>query len=81
MAGRRLDLLISDEEFARRRAEYVPPVRHYDRGYGRMFLDHILQANQGCDFDYLVRHAGGEELQGTERSKKRRATDHLPEPF
>ena len=81
VAGRRLDLLISDEEWARRRAEYVAPVRHYDRGYGRMFLDHILQANQGCDFDYLVRYSGGEELRGTERSKGRRAKDHLPEPF
>jgi hypothetical protein len=28
-----------------------PP--HFARGYGRLFLDHVLQANEGCDFDFL----------------------------
>ena len=36
-----------------RLAAWEKPVRHYDRGYGKLFLEHILQANEGCDFDFL----------------------------
>ena len=50
---RTLSLRVSDEELARRRAAWKPRPPHFARGYGRMFLDHILQANEGCDFDYL----------------------------
>ena len=35
-------------------ASSSPPPRHYDRGYGRLFLDHVTQANLGCDFDFLM---------------------------
>ena len=31
----------------------TPHVRAYDRGYGRLFLDHVTQADEGCDFDFL----------------------------
>jgi L-arabonate dehydrase len=51
--NRSLNLRVSDEELARRRAEWRPRAPHFTRGYGRMFLDHVLQANEGCDFDYL----------------------------
>ena len=34
-------------------AQWKAPAPHYTRGYGRLFLDHILQANEGCDFDFL----------------------------
>jgi len=51
--NRRLTLRVSDEELARRRAAWKPRPPHFERGYGRMFLDHVLQANEGCDFDYL----------------------------
>ncbi len=51
--NRRLDLLASEEEMARRRAEWSPPPPAYARGYGRLFLDHVLQAPEGCDFDFL----------------------------
>jgi len=54
-AGRRVNLLVPEEELARRRAEFVPPAPHYTRGYGRLFLDHVTQANRGCDFDFLER--------------------------
>jgi dihydroxy-acid dehydratase len=55
VAKRRLNLLVSDSELARRRAEWRPPPRKYERGYGSMFLDHVTQADEGCDFDFLDR--------------------------
>jgi dihydroxy-acid dehydratase len=79
--NRKLNLLISDEERERRMATWEPPVRHYDRGYGRLFVDHITQANEGCDFDFLRHYKGGEELKGSSRSLRRRAADKLPSPF
>jgi len=51
--GRRLELLIPDAEIKKRLDEWRAPVPQYERGYGRMFLDHILQADEGCDFDFL----------------------------
>jgi len=48
-----LTLRVNDEELARRRAAWTPRAPHYTRGYGRLFLDHVLQANEGCDFDFL----------------------------
>jgi L-arabonate dehydrase len=51
---RRLDLLIPAEELQRRLAAWTPPPPHYSRGYGRLFIDHVLGAEQGCDFDFLV---------------------------
>jgi dihydroxy-acid dehydratase len=50
---RTLKLLVSDDELARRRAAWTARAPHYERGYGRLFLDHVLQANEGCDFDFL----------------------------
>ena len=51
--GRRVNLLVDDHELARRRSALVMPKPHYTRGYGRMFLEHVTQANLGCDFDFL----------------------------
>jgi L-arabonate dehydrase len=51
--GRRLELLVADAEIKRRLAGWRTPKPHFQRGYGRMFLEHILQAHEGCDFDYL----------------------------
>ncbi|HUS06409.1 MAG TPA: IlvD/Edd family dehydratase [Bryobacteraceae bacterium] len=53
VAARRLDLIINADEFQRRSALFRPPAPHYDRGYGKLFLDHVTQANEGCDFDFL----------------------------
>ena len=50
---RRLDLLVEPHEIARRLTAQPPPAAHYRRGYGWLFAQHILQANQGCDFDFL----------------------------
>lgn len=51
--ARTLNLDVSDEELARRRAEWTPPPARYERGYGWMFSRHIKQASEGCDFDFL----------------------------
>jgi len=51
--NRRLDLLVDEAELARRRSDWHPPPPHYRRGYGWLFEKHILQADQGCDFDFL----------------------------
>ncbi|MFZ9286186.1 MAG: L-arabinonate dehydratase [Burkholderiaceae bacterium] len=51
--ARSIRMEVSDEELARRRAEWKPPPPRFERGYGHMFSKHVLQADQGCDFDYL----------------------------
>ena len=60
--ARRIDLDIPAAEIARRLAETGPARRAYARGYGALYLDHVLQADQGCDFDFL-RALPGEEAQ------------------
>lgn len=52
-AARRIHLEVSDAELATRRAAWTPPPARYERGYGWLFGRHILQANEGCDFDFL----------------------------
>jgi dihydroxy-acid dehydratase len=51
--ARRLDLLVPDEEMAARRAAWKAPAPRYARGYGALFQQHVRQANEGCDFDFL----------------------------
>jgi dihydroxy-acid dehydratase len=53
VAERRLELKISDAELARRRAEWKMPPPRFERGYGALYQQHITQADQGCDFDFL----------------------------
>ena len=60
---RRLDLLVEPEEIARRLAAQVRPPAPYRRGYGWLFAQHILQADKGCDFDFLR----AEALNGKQR--------------
>lgn len=59
VAERRLHLDVSDEELARRKAEWKPTVHErLNRGYGRLYVEHVLQADQGADFDFLVGGSG-----------------------
>jgi len=58
VAGRKLDLEIDAEELDRRREAWVPPTPHHDRGYGRLYVDHVQQADRGVDFDFLVGSSG-----------------------
>jgi dihydroxy-acid dehydratase len=53
VAGRRLTLDVSDEVLDKRRAGWQQPPAKYGRGYGALYLKHISQANEGCDFDFL----------------------------
>ena len=50
---RTINMNVTDEELARRRAAWKKPEPRYERGYGWMFTKHIKQANEGCDFDFL----------------------------
>jgi len=50
---RRLDLLISQQEMADRLSHWSPQASEHLRGYPRLCIDHVLQADQGCDFDFL----------------------------
>jgi len=50
---RSIHLHVSDTEMARRKAAWKQPAPKYPRGYGAMFSEHIGQADQGCDFDFL----------------------------
>ncbi|MBI3209795.1 MAG: dihydroxy-acid dehydratase [Candidatus Solibacter usitatus] len=51
--NRAIRLEVSDEEMGRRLSAFTPPPPHFTRGYGKLFLDHVTQANLGCDFDFL----------------------------
>jgi len=59
---RRLNALVSDDELARRKAAWVRPAPRFERGYGAMHQVHVLQADKGCDFDFLQR--GGAKSEG-----------------
>src|SRR5688500_9186090 len=54
---RRIDLLLSETEAQKRRSTWAPPVAPPARGYAKLYMDHVLQAEHGCDFDFL-RKAG-----------------------
>jgi dihydroxy-acid dehydratase len=66
VAGRHLHLNVDDSELARRRAEWQPPARSFNRGYGRLYLEHVNQAPLGCDFDFL---RGSDRVSATEQPK------------
>lgn len=51
--ARRLQLCVDEAQLAARRAAWVPPPPHYERGYGAMFSQHVSQADEGCDFNFL----------------------------
>ncbi len=51
--NRRLDLLVDEREVQRRLSEAPPAKPHFGRGYGVMYSQHVMQADKGCDFDFL----------------------------
>jgi dihydroxy-acid dehydratase len=51
--GRKLTLKVAEAELEKRRAAWKPKARKYDRGYGKIFSQHVSQADKGCDFDFL----------------------------
>ncbi len=50
---RRIELRVPDAELARRRAAWKPSAQIPTRGYAKLYMDHVLQAEHGCDFDFL----------------------------
>ncbi|MCH2286623.1 MAG: L-arabinonate dehydratase [SAR324 cluster bacterium] len=50
---RRLDLLVSQSELDTRRRRWEPPESKASRGYAKLYADHVTQAHEGCDFDFL----------------------------
>ncbi len=61
IAARRIDMLVDDAELARRRAAWTPPVQPHARGYTRLYQQHVTQAHEGCDFDFLQGDAASPE--------------------
>ncbi|MCC7272292.1 MAG: dihydroxy-acid dehydratase [Alphaproteobacteria bacterium] len=58
VAARTLHLDVPEAELARRRAAWTPPEPAHDRGYGRLYVEHVLQADRGVDLDFLVGKSG-----------------------
>jgi len=58
LPNRRLDMLVAEDEIARRRAAWTPPAPRFERGWGWMYSKHVTQADKGCDFDFLERGFG-----------------------
>jgi dihydroxy-acid dehydratase len=58
VAGRRLHLDVSHDELERRGEAWKPPVAPASRGYVRLYLDHVQQADKGADMDFLLGHSG-----------------------
>ncbi|MGI8870304.1 MAG: IlvD/Edd family dehydratase [Mycobacteriales bacterium] len=56
--ARSLTVEVDEAEMERRRAEWKPPEPRHDRGYARLYVDHVLQADQGADLDFLVGASG-----------------------
>jgi L-arabonate dehydrase len=64
--ARRLELLVDEPELARRRAHWQPPaLAAAGSGYLQMYLDHVLQADRGCDLDFLVGRRGAVVARGS----------------
>ena len=59
VAGRKLQLEVSEEELNSRRAKWVAPDAKFSRGYGKLYFDETTQAHEGCDFRFL--HADGSQ--------------------
>jgi dihydroxy-acid dehydratase len=55
--GRRLELKVDEAELERRRAAWKAPAPRFSRGFGALYLKHVTQANDGCDFDFLAEQA------------------------
>jgi len=63
--ARRLELIVPEPELKSRLAAWKPAAPYYTRGYGKLFLDHILQADEGCDFDFLRGRTESSEIMAT----------------
>jgi dihydroxy-acid dehydratase len=53
VSQRAINAHLSDAEIAERLKTWAPPPRNYPRGYNKLFAQHVTQAHEGCDFDFL----------------------------
>jgi dihydroxy-acid dehydratase len=60
VGARKLHLEVSDTELAKRRESWKPPAPHMNRGYYKLYTDHVLQADRGADLDFLVGKSGAD---------------------
>jgi L-arabonate dehydrase len=60
VAKRRLDVLVSDKELAARRKRWKKPKAHLARGYWKLYVEHVNQASEGADLDFLVGKSGAD---------------------
>jgi dihydroxy-acid dehydratase len=58
VSQRKLQLLVSDSDLAQRKTRWQPPAAPLERGYWKLYFDHVLQAHQGADLDFLVGKSG-----------------------
>jgi dihydroxy-acid dehydratase len=58
VAERRLELMVAEKEIKRRQERWVRPAPHMERGWYRLYHEHVLQADSGADFDFLVGASG-----------------------
>jgi dihydroxy-acid dehydratase len=58
VAKRVLNLLVSEEELGKRKSRWLPPKPPLERGYWKLYFDHVLQASEGADLDFLVGKSG-----------------------
>lgn len=60
VSARKLHLHVSDEELTSRRDRWQAEESEYHRGYAKLYIDHVMQADQGADLDFLVGHSGSQ---------------------
>ena len=58
--NRQLDLLVAPEVLAQRRAKWKAPTDGPTRGWSKLYVDHVMQADKGADLDFLVGGSGSE---------------------
>jgi dihydroxy-acid dehydratase len=58
VSARKLHLHVDDAELERRRAAWTPPEPPLNSGYWKLYIDHVLQADEGADLDFLVGQRG-----------------------
>ena len=61
VSSRTLNMMVSDKELARRRADWKPAATIFERGFTKLYIEHVSQANEGCDFDFLAGNAATPE--------------------
>ena len=76
--SRTLSLVVSDEELAARAAAWTPPPPKFERGFGLLYSRHVMQADVGCDFDFLDHAQCRTRRRARDSLRVRRRAPHRP---